>query len=144
MCKPFILALAAMLSLGVTLPVLAETDEYVPFISPTEVISIPPAGPFSIERHRQWRADLVQFKEAILTNHLRFWDDQVIFLPRGFDGREAGDYGAWNQQSLNLAIAEQFSDIMAEVIDNVHNLTDFELPKPPATTCSTQPAKYCT
>ena len=79
------------------------------------------------DRNQNWVDDLTQFKNAILDNHPRFWDEQVVYIPVGFGEDEEAQYLAWNEHPQNIAIGLEFEEHMNELIATVPDLSDFDI-----------------
>ena len=95
-------------------------------VEATNEAVLPPQVVFMNDRNQNWIDDLNQFKDAILSNHPRFWDEQVIFIPRGLGSDEAV-FMAWNEHPVNIAISEAFIAHMDELIYSVPTASDFEI-----------------
>ncbi|MCL1936743.1 MAG: hypothetical protein FWF57_10275 [Defluviitaleaceae bacterium] len=78
-------------------------------------------------RRDMWQQDLEQFRDAVLNNHPRFWDDTEIFIPGELLGEENFQRIRWNELETNIQKREDFVVAIDDLIQKVSNLTDFEI-----------------
>jgi len=85
-------------------------------------------APNEQERNRMWRADLEQFKEAVMQRHAKFWDRSVIFVPQDvMSASEVGTEVLWLDLERNERLRQGFISAMNSLIADVPNLTDAEI-----------------